>query len=128
MRRKGELLEWASNFGKLYGTPRVPVEEALLSGRDMMLAIDVKGARKVKKKFPKSIHIFLAPPSMEVLEERLRRRGTDGQRDIKRRLTIARGEMAQAKRYDHVVVNDNLKVAVSRIKSILRTAKRKHKK
>lgn len=128
MRRGGGLLEWAWNFGHLYGTPRREVEKALGKGRDILLAIDVKGARKVKRKLPESIHIFLAPPSMSDLKKRLRKRGTDRPQEIRKRLNIARREMAQAKGYDYVVINDNLKKAVSRIKSILRSEKKKYKK
>jgi len=125
MRKKGELLEWAPVFGYFYGTPKAPVNETLNRGEDMLLAIDVKGAGQVKKKAPRSVHIFLAPPSMDDLRKRLKKRGTDRLLEIKKRLDVARGEMAQAKRYDYIVVNDALKEAVGRIESIMRSEKRK---
>lgn len=124
MRRKGRLLEWASNFGFFYGTPRRFVEGMLNQGRDVLLTIDVKGARKVKKRMPGSVHIFVAPPSLSDLKRRLKKRGTDEPREIRKRLNIARQEMAQAKDYDYVVVNDSLQKALRRIKSILQQEKR----
>jgi len=126
MRKGGEFLEWAGTFGYFYGTPRGPVEETLRKGRGMLLAIDVKGAAKVKRKVPESIHIFLRPPSISDLRARLKKRGTDNLSQIRRRLKIARREMARAKRYDYIVVNDNLKKAVKRVKSILQSEKKKH--
>jgi len=128
MRKKRGFLEWACNFGHFYGTPRRPVEEVLKKGKDILLAIDVKGAKKVKKKTPGSVHIFLMPPSMSVLEKRLKNRGTDGEKEIKRRLRIAKREIAQVEKYDYVVVNDSVKRAVEHVKSIVKQEKRKFKK
>lgn len=122
-RRTGKLLEWACNFGHLYGTPRSFVEENINKGKDVLLTIDVKGARKVREKIPRSIHIFLTPPSIFDLEKRLKKRGTERPGEIKKRLNIARREMAQAKRYDYVVINDSVENAVSRLKSIVRLEK-----
>jgi len=128
MRRKRGFLEWACNFGNFYGTPRKPVEEVLKKGKDILLAIDVKGAKKVKKKAPGSVHIFLMPPSMAALEKRLKNRGTDSEKEIKRRLRIAKREIAQAENYDYAVVNDSVKKAVERVKSIVKQERRKLKK
>lgn len=125
MRKKGAFLEWAGNFGYFYGTPRGPVEKTLRGGRDMLLAIDVKGAAKVKKKVPESIHIFLRPPSISDLRARLKKRGTDNLGQMRRRLKIASREIARAKRYDYIVVNDSLNKAVKRVKSILQSEKKK---
>lgn len=124
MRRKGCLLEWAQNFGYFYGTPLGHVEKTLKEGKDILLAIDVKGAKKVKAKMPSSVHIFLAPPSMTALRKRLEGRGTEEPEKIKKRLDIARREMAQADRYDHIVVNDTLSEAVDRLKRIVRSERK----
>lgn len=125
MRKRRAFLEWAGNFGYFYGTPRGPVEKTLRKGRDMLLAIDVKGAGKVKKKVPESIHIFLRPPSISDLRARLKKRGTDNLSQMRRRLKIASREIARAKRYDYIVVNDSLNKAVKRVKSILQSEKKK---
>jgi len=120
MRRRRSLLEWAQNFGYFYGTPLAHVEKTLKRGRDLLLAIDVKGAKKVKARMPSSVRIFLAPPSMTALRRRLEKRGTEEPATIRKRLDIARREMAQAKRYDHIVVNDTLNEAVDRLRRIVR--------
>ncbi len=123
MRRDGKLLEWARNFGYFYGTPRGFVDKALMEGKDMLLAIDVKGARKVKKIKPESVTIFLAPPSISSLRQRLKKRGTDSPREIKKRLKVAEREIAQSKKYDYVVVNDTIEKALGRLRSIVRYEK-----
>jgi len=122
--RNGELLEWACNFGHLYGTPRSAVQKAIREGKDILLTIDVKGAKKVKMAIPGSIHIFLMPPSIYDLEKRLKKRGTDNTKDIHKRLNVARREIEEAKRYDYIVVNDSIKSAVSKLKSIIEAEKK----
>jgi len=116
---EGELLEWAPVVGHRSGTPARPVEEALAAGRDVVLEIDVQGARQVRERAPDSVLIFLAPPSMEELERRLRSRGTEDEARLALRLATARAEMAQRPWFDHVVVNDRLDQATAQVEAII---------
>ena len=120
--RKG-FAEWARVHGALYGTPRAPLERAMRRGRDMLLDIDVQGARKIKRLYPDAVSVFVMPPSWRVLEERLAGRGTDGRGTIRRRLENARREIREIVRYDYVVVNSDLAAAVESAKAIV-TAER----
>ena len=115
----GELLEWAPVVGHRAGTPARPVEEALAAGRDVVLEIDVQGARQVRERAPDAVLIFLAPPSMEELERRLRSRGTEDEARLALRLATARAEMAQRPWFDHVVVNDRLDQATAQVEAII---------
>jgi guanylate kinase len=119
LRAAGSLLESAEVHGALYGTPRDDVERLLSEGKDVLLEIDVQGANQVKQLVPGAISIFLEPPSWEVLEERLRRRGTEGAPAMGRRLETARRELAEASGFDHRVVNDDLETAVEEVDRIL---------
>ena len=110
--RKGEFLEWAEVHGNLYGTPRARVEEKLAQGKDVILEIDVQGARQVREKMPHAVSIFVLPPSLQVLEERLRERGTEGEEELRRRLENARRESRHKEDYEYVVVNGQLHRAV----------------
>ncbi len=115
-----EFLEYACVFGKnWYGTPRRWLDEARRAGRDLVLEIDVQGARQVKEKLPKSVAVFIVPPSREVLEQRLRVRGQDSDEAIARRLERARQEIASSVDYDFVVVNDDLERAGDEIRAIV---------
>jgi len=123
MRDAGELLEWAEYSGRLYGTPRSPVVDRLGAGDDVLLDIEVHGAVQVKTSYPEAITLFLAPPSLDELERRLRARGDTEADDIERRLAIARWQMEVAEeRFDHVVTNDSVDGAVERILRILDTS------
>lgn len=113
------FLEWAEVYGNWYGTPRRWVEEMIGSGRDVVLEIDIQGARQVKKRFPKGVFIFVVPPTMEELARRLTGRGTDSPEEIARRLSQAVEEMECAHEYDYVVVNDKVEKAVATLKSII---------
>jgi guanylate kinase len=107
-----EFLEYACVFGKhWYGTPRQQVDEARGAGEDLVLEIDVQGARQVKARLPEAVAIFIVPPSRQDLERRLRARGQDSDEAIKRRLEQARAEIACSSEYDFVVVNDDLERA-----------------
>ena len=106
MYEDGQLLEHAEYAGNFYGTPRGPVEEKLLSGFDVIMDIDVQGARQVKEKMPEAVLIFVAPPSMEELEVRLRGRSTESEEKILCRLETARVELNMANMYDKVIIND----------------------
>jgi len=105
---EGDFLEWAEVHGKLYGTPRNRVTEMMDSGHDAILEIDVQGARQVREKMPEAVTIFVDPPSAEVLEERLRNRGTEDEEEMRRRLRNACEENREKAEYQYVVVNDQL--------------------
>jgi guanylate kinase len=115
----GDFLEYAQVFGRnWYGTPRQTVDEARRTGRDLVLEIDVQGAKQVKEKLPEAIAIFIVPPSRQDLERRLRSRGQDSDEAIARRLERARQEMARSVEYDFVVVNDDLERASNEVLAI----------
>lgn len=114
----GGFLEWVEFNGRCYGTPWSSVAAPLARGLVVLLEIEVQGARKVREVYPDAVLVFLAPPSEEVLAERLRRRG-DGEAEIRRRMGIARWEWAQRDDFDHVVVNDDVDSAVDALARIL---------
>ena len=113
MVERDELLEHAGYAGNFYGTPRIPVDEALAQGRDVMLEIDVQGAQQIYAKRPDAVRIFLAPPSWTELEHRLVGRGTDSAEKIQQRLRRARDEMALAADYDYFIINDDVERAAA---------------
>ncbi len=118
--RRGFFLEWARYSGHCYGTPQPPVKTALRAGRDVILEIDIQGARRIKKFFPKDcITIFIIPPSAAELKRRLIKRATNTHRDIVRRLHIACREIKEAQAYDYIVINDTVPAAVTRIEAII---------
>jgi guanylate kinase len=117
---QGEFLEYAQVFGKhWYGTPRRWVDEARSAGMDLVLEIDVQGAKQVKQKLPNSVAVFIVPPSRQILEQRLRARGQDSDEAIARRLERARQEMASSSAYDFMVVNDDLERAGKEVRAIV---------
>ena len=113
------FVEWALVHGNYYGTPVAPIREHLARGGRVLLEIDVQGAFQVREKFPDATLVFIAPPSMEELERRLRARGTDSEEAIVRRLANAQGELAAARRYDVVIVNDNVEQATAELVKVL---------
>ncbi len=113
------FLEWADVFGNLYGTCAADAERELAEGRDLVLVIDVQGARLVRKLRAGTIGVFVLPPSFEVLERRLRGRSKDSDEAIRRRLVTAREEIAAVDEYDYVVVNDALEACVDRLRAIV---------
>ncbi len=115
----GSVLEHAEYNGNLYGTPKEPVDEMLKAGKAVILEIEVQGAEKIRKLYPDVISIFLMPPSMRVLEERLRGRNTEDEETINHRLVIAREEIRRASEYDYIVINDTLENAVAQIETII---------
>lgn len=115
----GDFAEWAEVHGHLYGTLTANIEKAMENGEDILMDIDVVGARKLLAKFPDAVSIFVAPPTMETLKMRLTQRNTDSPETVMRRLKNAEMEMAHAHCYDHVVVNEDLDEAVARIETIL---------
>ena len=121
---RDEFLAHAKVFGKhWYGTPRGQIDEARSKGADLLLEIDVQGARQVKTKLPEAIAIFIVPPSREDLERRLRERGQDSNEAIERRLERARQEMARSCEYDFVVVNDDLERASGEVRAVVVAAR-----
>lgn len=119
MIEENAFLEWAEYMGNYYGTPRKFVEDTLAQGRDVLLEIEVQGALQVKKKFPEGVFIFLAPPSMHELKQRIAMRGTETEEAMTGRLTVAEKEMALVHEYDYSVVNDRVDLACKRILSIV---------
>ncbi|OLB62993.1 MAG: guanylate kinase [Acidobacteria bacterium 13_2_20CM_2_66_4] len=115
----GQFLEWADVFGNLYGTCAADTGTLLDAGQDVVLVIDVQGARKVRQRGIETTAIFVMPPSFDVLEQRLRGRSKDSEADIQRRLRVARDEVASFVEYDYVVVNDELTAAVDRLRGIV---------
>jgi guanylate kinase len=115
----GDFLEWAEVYGHLYGTPRAPVKEHIAAGRTPVLNVDVQGGRSVKALLPDAVLVFLAPPSLEELEERLRGRRTDSEERIRGRLAEAREEMARVRDYDYLVVNDDLEATVATVRAMI---------
>jgi guanylate kinase len=115
----GEFLEWAPVFGNLYGTGAADTEELLASCQDVVLVIDVQGARKVRAGALETVAVFVMPPSFEVLEQRLRGRSKDSEEAIQRRLQVARDEVAAFTEYDFVIVNDELTAAVDQLRGIV---------
>ena len=115
----GQFLEWADVFGNLYGTCAEDTDRMLAAGDDVVLVIDVQGARKVRQRGIETTAIFVMPPSFDVLEQRLRGRSKDSEADIQRRLRVARDEVASFVEYDYVVVNDELTAAVDRLRGIV---------
>jgi guanylate kinase len=114
-----QFLEWAEVFGNFYGTSVVDTERVLLEGTDLVLVIDVQGARQVRRHRLSAVSVFVLPPSFEVLERRLRLRSKDSEEQIRRRLDVAREEVGAVAEYDYVIVNDEVDACVDRLRSIV---------
>jgi guanylate kinase len=117
--RTGQFLEWMKVFDNYYGTPMKNVRAALKKGKHVLLCIDVKGARVVKKKIPGALMIFVKTPTLQELRRRLQGRGTDARANVALRLKTAREELKEAGAYDHVLVNDKIKTALEQLKALL---------
>ncbi len=115
----GQFLEWAEYAGHLYGTSIVDTERELETGTDLVLVIEVQGARQVRRHLRSSVLVFLLPPSSEALEARLRSRGEDTEEQIQRRLEVAREEVLAVAEYDYVVINDDVDPCVERLRAII---------
>jgi guanylate kinase len=115
---RGAFIEWAEVHGNLYGTPRVPMEQALAAGQVFLLEIDVQGGAQLKALGLPGVYIFIAPPDLTSLRARLEQRGTDTPEVIERRLAKAQEEMRARERYDHVVVNTDLEGAVAEVRRL----------
>ncbi len=118
---QNQLLEYAKYVSNYYGTPRAYVEETLEKGQDVFLEIEVQGALQVKENFPEGVFIFLFPPSLEELKNRIVNRGTESQELVLNRLKEARKEIEMMDAYDYVVVNDHVEHAVDKVKAIIQS-------
>lgn len=115
----GELLEFAEVYGQYYGTPRSYVEEMIARGEDVILDIDIIGARQVREHFPQGVFVFVIPPSVEELKKRIEKRGTESEVAIRRRLAEVPEWLNQGLTYDYTVVNDDLTEAIEELKAII---------
>ncbi len=119
MIRQGQLLEWAEFAGNLYGTPIRPLAEQVQNGRRVILEIELEGARQVRQTFPSALQIFVLPPSLAALEDRLRQRDQDTEGAIAKRLARAQVEIAAATEFDVQIVNDDLETALAQLEATL---------
>ncbi|MEN3167575.1 guanylate kinase [Gluconobacter sp. OJB] len=124
MAADGELLEWAEVFGRGYGTPRAPVEEALDAGHDMVFDIDWQGHRLLRAALPDDVvSLFVLPPSLEELERRLNKRASDHPEEIAKRMQAALNEISHWSEFDHTIINSELDTAISQARSVLTAAR-----
>jgi guanylate kinase len=128
MVREGQFLEWADVFGNYYGTATADTEAVLARGEDVVLVIDVQGARQVRSRGIETIGIFVLPPSAAALEQRLRGRSKDSEEQIRRRLEVASAEVDEYAQYEYVVVNDDIDAAVDRLQSIVKAERARVKR
>ena len=120
MREKGDLAEWAEVHGHFYGTSAKLLDQALVSGHDILLDIDVQGTIQILKRYPDAVTLFIMAPSLDVLRERLLKRGTEDAHTLEQRLANAEKEIAWASIYRHVIVNDRLPAAIDEFIGIIR--------
>jgi guanylate kinase len=118
--RADRYAEWAVVHGDYYGTPRSEIEKSVERGENVLLDIDVQGSAQVRAKYPETLALFVVPPSLEVLERRLRARGTEPEERVQRRLRDAMEELARKFEYDYIVVNDELETAGAAVLAIIR--------
>ncbi|NHN87717.1 guanylate kinase [Acetobacter conturbans] len=124
MAEQGELLEWATVFGRGYGTPRAPVEQALAAGYDMVFDIDWQGHRQIRTALPDDVaSLFVLPPSLTELERRLTGRAADAPEEIRRRMDAALAEISHWQEFDHVIVNAELDRAIAEARAVLTAAR-----
>ena len=119
MVKNGRFAEWAVVHGKHYGTPAAALEQSKGSGIDLLLDIDVQGARSVRNKYNSGVYIFVPPSSLDALRERLVNRKSDAMAEIKKRLEDAKGEMEEAKFYDYIIINDSLDEAIKNLSAVI---------
>jgi len=115
----GEFVEWEQLYGNFYGTLKRETEKALRQGKRLLFDVDVKGALSIKRQFPEAVLIFIAPPSLEILQQRLRNRHTEDEAALARRLERVPLELEQGKEFDHRVVNDDLGRAIAEVEAIV---------
>ena len=119
MIKKQAFLEWAFVYGQYYGTSITSIERELSSKKDILMDLDIQGAKAVKKRFPDSSLIFILPPSVQALEERLKKRSKDGETNIALRIKKAIGEIQQCEDYDFIIINDDLSKAMNEVEAII---------
>ena len=119
LRDQNGFLEWAQVYDNYYGTPRAFVEEVLASGKDCILEIDPQGALQVRKATDEAVLVFIAPPSLEELRNRLTGRGTESAEEVEKRLSCAESELAYRDKYDYIIVNDYVETAAAKMEAIL---------
>ncbi|HWU96876.1 MAG TPA: guanylate kinase [Oxalicibacterium sp.] len=122
-READEFLEWAEVFGNYYGTSRLQIADQMAAGIDVLLEIDWQGAQQVKKQFPHAVGIFILPPSIDALEERLKKRGQDEPHVITRRILAAGGEIAHASEFEYVIINQEFTAALSELSAIVKATR-----
>lgn len=125
---RNEFVEWAQVYGHRYGTPRTAMVDMMERGIDVLLEIDVQGARQIKKTFDDAVFVYILPPSIEALRVRLEQRGSDSAEEIQRRLRMVREEMWSYREYDYVVKNDDMKQALVSLESIVLAERSKTKR
>ena len=118
-KKKNEFLEWAMVFDEYYGTPKKYIKHIIAKGQDVVLNIDVQGAMKIKRLKMRIVLIFIVPPSIEMLKERLVGRSSDSKKVIRERLKVVKKEMSYLSKYDYVVVNNKLEAALEQLRSIV---------
>ena len=123
LKNTNQLLEWAQVHGNYYGTPRDLIDQAVEAGQNVILEIDWQGARQVRQLFPETISIFILPPSIEALRERLQNRGQDPEDVISRRVQAASTEISHAPEFEYVIINQEFSVALQELEQIVRTAR-----
>ncbi len=123
----GKLLEYAKYGVNYYGTPRNSVDEHLKNGDVVILKIEVQGAQQIKELYPDAVGAFVFPPSLEILEKRLRGRGTETDEDVLRRLNIAKDELEYSSNYEYHIINDDLQAAVDDLTAVVRALQLKNK-
>ncbi|MBC3876940.1 guanylate kinase [Undibacterium sp. FT79W] len=121
--KTGEFLEHAEVHGNYYGTSRLIIEEQMRAGTDVLLEIDWQGAQQVRKQFPGAVGIFILPPSIPALEERLKKRGQDEPHVITRRILAAGGEMAHSPEFEYVIINQDFTTALSELNAIVKATR-----
>lgn len=118
-KRRGHFLETEKVFDNYYGTPKKNVREALKTGKSVLLCIDIKGARTIRRRFPKAATVFVKTSSLKVLAVRLKGRGSEQKNIMRIRLQVAKEELKEAKKYQHVIINDNFRTAYSQLAGII---------
>ncbi len=123
LQQADQLLEWAEVHGNFYGTPRDQIDQAIHQGRDILLEIDWQGARQVKRLFAQTIGIFILPPSIQTLEQRLQQRGQDSQKVIQRRIEAASEEISHAPEFEYVIINQEFRIALAELTEVIAVAR-----
>lgn len=124
---RGEFIEWAEVHGNYYGTSKSWIEAEMTAGRDVLLEIDWQGAQQVRKTFPQAVGVFILPPSLEALKDRLSGRGTDSAETIARRIAAAQDEMRHVDEFDYVIINDDLQQALADLLSVVGASRLQYK-